>query len=356
VKKIAVLSGDGIGPEVMREALKVLSGIVKKYDIDIKYEMGDFGGVAIDKYGDAFRDKTKQLCEESFAILLGSVGGPKWEKLPPEKQPERAGLLKLRKSLDLYANIRPLIVYPNLTSISPIKQDIIKNGVDIVIVRELTGGIYFGEPKYKDDKKAYDTLLYRRYEVERIARFSFELARKRKNRVTSVDKANVLVSSVFWREIVKEVQKEYADVKLDFMYVDNASMQIIKNPNQFDVILTTNMFGDILSDESAAIAGSLGLLPSASINENNKGLYEPIGGSAPDIAGKNVANPIAQILSLAMMFRISLGREDIASSVEEAIKKVIREYRTADIFIDGSKLVSTVEMGDIILKTLLEEH
>jgi 3-isopropylmalate dehydrogenase len=354
MKKIAVLPGDGIGPEVMKEALKILDAAIEKYSLDIEYEVADFGGIAIDKWGSAFPEHTKRLCEESFAILLGSIGGPKWEKLPPEKQPERAGLLKLRKSLDLYANIRPVIVYKELVDISPLKQEIIGDGIDFVIVRELTGGIYFGEPKYKDSTKAYDTLLYNRYEVERIARFSFELARKRNKKVTCVDKANVLVSSVFWREVVKEVHKEYPDIELNFIYVDNASMQIIKNPRQFDVILTTNMFGDILSDEAAAIPGSLGLLPSASINEKGKGLYEPIGGSAPDIAGKNVANPIAQILSLAMMLRISFDRNDIASKIENAVWKTIQQFRTQDIYTEGKKLVSTSQMGDKILDFFMQ--
>jgi len=351
-RKILLLPGDGIGPEVIGEVRKIINWFNDKKSLDFEIDEDLAGGCSYDKHGTPITDEVFYKALESAVVMLGAVGGPKWDNVEFSKKPERA-LLKLRKELKLFANLRPAICFNQLVDASSLKPEIV-SGLDIMIVRELTGGIYFGEPKYKDSTKAYDTLLYNRYEVERIARFSFELARKRNKKVTCVDKANVLVSSVFWREVVKEVHKEYPDIELNFIYVDNASMQIIKNPRQFDVILTTNMFGDILSDEAAAIPGSLGLLPSASINEKGKGLYEPIGGSAPDIAGKNVANPIAQILSLAMMLRISFDRNDIASKIENAVWKTIQQFRTQDIYTEGKKLVSTSQMGDKILDFFMQ--
>ena len=352
MKKIVVLPGDGIGPEVMAEALKVLDKVKSLYNLDVQIEEADFGGIAIDKHGSAFPDETKAKCYEADAILLGSIGGPKWESLPPEQQPERAGLLPLRKELMLYANIRPVSIYPEMLDASPLKRSIIEKGVDIVIVRELTGGLYFGQPKKKSEEVALDTLVYRKDEIVRIARLAFELARKREKKLTSIDKANVLTSMVFWRETVTEVSKEYPDVELQHMYVDNAAMQIIKNPAQFDVLLACNMFGDIISDEASVLAGSLGLLPSASVGEKNKGVFEPIGGSAPDIAGKGIANPIAQILSLAYLLRITFNEEKAAQSIENAIKEVIKQYRTPDIAGGDTKIVNTKEMGDLIVEAI----
>ncbi|MCK5348333.1 MAG: 3-isopropylmalate dehydrogenase, partial [Desulfobacula sp.] len=299
MNKIAVLPGDGIGSEVMEQAIKILKRTADLYGFDFEYEFADIGGAAIDHHGKALPDSTLALCEQSDAILFGSVGGPKWEHLPPEEQPERGALLPLRKHFGLYCNLRPAKVFSTLASASPLKPEIVKDGFDILCVRELTGGIYFGEPKGRQgeglEEKAYDTMVYTRFEIERIARMAFEAARTRNHLVTSVDKANVLFSMVLWRETVTEVAKEFPDVALNHIYVDNATMQLVRNPHQFDVLLCGNMFGDIISDECAMITGSMGLLASASLNEKKFGLYEPAGGSAPDIAGKGIANPIAQI-------------------------------------------------------------
>lgn len=359
MKKIAILSGDGIGPEVMQEAIKVLDAVQQKYPLQLEYEYADVGGCAIDNHGHALPDNTLELCKNSDAVLFGSVGGPKWESLPPEQQPERAALLPLRKHLQLFCNLRPAKVFKSLAAASPLHPDIVKDGFDILCVRELTGGIYFGQPKGREgsgpDEKAFDTMVYTRREIERIARRAFEAARARRKIVTSVDKANVLTTMVLWREVVTEIAKDYPDVELNHIYVDNATMQLVKDPHQFDVMLCGNMFGDIISDECAMITGSMGLLASASLNETGFGLYEPAGGSAPDIAGKGIANPIAQILSASMMLRYSLGAGDAADSIETAIATVLEKgIHTPDIATDKSKTVSTVAMGDAITQELLQ--
>ena len=353
VKKIAVLSGDGIGPEVMREALKILDKLSALEKITMEYEFADVGGIAIDNHGEALPQATIDTCKNADAVLFGAVGGPKWEKLPPEQQPERAALLPLRKLLNLYANLRPAIVFKELKDASPLKPAIIGDGFDIVIVRELTGGIYFGQPKGREKDKAYDTLIYTRAEIERIARTAFETARKRSKKVTSIDKANVLTTMVLWREAVTEVAKEYPDVTLNHMYVDNAAMQLIRDPRQFDVVLADNMFGDILSDEASMITGSLGMLPSASLSDGTFGLYEPAGGSAPDIAGRGIANPIAQILSAAMMLKYTFRMDTAYDRIFHAIESVLQKgYRTMDIMSPGMKQVGTAEMGDVITSEL----
>lgn len=350
--KVAVLPGDGIGPEVMAQAMKIIKKIEKKYSVKFDCKFSDVGGIAIDNYGEPLPDHTLKLCEESDAILFGSVGGPKWENLPPEKQPERGALLPLRKHFNLFVNIRPVKVYTALKESCSLKDKFIHQGLDIVILRELTGGIYFGQPKYISEDRTYavDTMKYTVEEIKRIAKVAFETARLRKKIVTSVDKANVLMTSVLWREIVTELwEKDYPDIKLNHMYVDNAAMQLVRNPSQFDVILTENMFGDILSDEAAMLTGSLGMLPSASLNERGFGLYEPIGGTAPDIAGQNIANPTAQILSAALMLRYSFKMDDAARDIENALENLIAKgARTADIFYGdpGTYKVSTEEFGD----------
>ncbi len=350
-RRIAVLAGDGIGPEVMREALKVLAAIEGSEGCTFETSQADVGGAAIDSTGDALPKKTLALCESSDAILFGSVGGPKWEKLPPDKQPERAALLPLRKHFDLYANLRPAIIFPQLKEASPLKDSIVGDGFDILVVRELTGGIYFGQPKGREESRAFDTMVYTRGEIERIAKVAFESARRRRKTVTSIDKANVLTVSVFWREVVTAVAQDYPDVKLQSMYVDNAAMQLVRNPRQFDVVLCGNMFGDILSDEASMLTGSLGMLPSASLGKGGFGLYEPAGGSAPDIAGKGIANPIAQILSLGMLLKYSFGMDGAYARIERAITAVLDEgYRTADIMSEGKHQVGTAEIGELIAK------
>lgn len=353
---IAVLSGDGIGPEIMAEAIKVLDAVQQKYSFKLNYRTFDVGGIAIDNHGTPLPLETLKGCEESDAILFGSVGGPKWENLPPNQQPERGALLPLRKHFALFCNLRPATLYQGLEKFCPLRADIAAKGFDMVTVRELTGGIYFGQPKGREgegaNEKAFDTEVYHRYEIERIARVAFETAMKRSKHVTSVDKANVLISSVLWREVVTEVAKDYPDVKLDHIYIDNATMQLIKQPEFFDVLLCSNIFGDIISDECAMITGSMGMLPSASLNEQGFGLYEPAGGSAPDIAGKGIANPIAQILSAAMMLRHSFNLDNAATAIENAVKKVLAEgYRTMDLA-DESKPISTKEMGDLIAQAV----
>ncbi len=353
---VAVLSGDGIGPEIMAEAVKVLDKVQQKYAFKLNYHYFDVGGIAIDKHGEPLPAATLKGCEQADAILFGSVGGPKWEHLPPNQQPERGALLPLRKHFALFCNLRPATLYKGLEKFCPLRADIAAKGFDMVTVRELTGGIYFGQPKGREgegaNEKAFDTEVYHRYEIERIAKVAFETAMKRGKHVTSVDKANVLMSSILWRETVNDVAKHYPDVKLDHIYIDNATMQLIKQPDFFDVLLCSNIFGDIISDECAMITGSMGMLPSASLNEKGFGLYEPAGGSAPDIAGKGIANPIAQILSAAMMLRYSFNLNEAATAIEKAVKDVLAAgHRTADLA-DESKPVSTAEMGTLIANAI----
>ncbi|MCZ8343229.1 MAG: 3-isopropylmalate dehydrogenase [Leptospira sp.] len=358
MKKVAVLSGDGIGPEVMEVALSVVKKALGDKEKDFTFEHALVGGAAIDATGHPLPPETLKLCESSNAIFFGSVGGPKWESLPPDRQPERGALLPLRKHFDLFANLRPAIIYPELKKASPIRGDIIGDGLDILILRELTSGIYFGKPKGREgsgaEEFAYDTMRYSRREIERIARTAFTAARKRNKKVTSIDKANVLTTSVLWREVVVELhKKEFSDCSLDHLYVDNAAMQLIVKPKQFDVMLCENMFGDILSDEASIITGSIGMLPSASLSESGFGLYEPSGGSAPDIAGKGIANPIAQILSGALMLRYSFSMEDEAVKIESAIRTVLKKgLRTGDIAEEGSTVLGTKEIGVEIEKAL----
>jgi 3-isopropylmalate dehydrogenase len=360
VFKVAVLPGDGIGPEVMAEALCVLDAVERKYSVRFERTHANVGGAGIDNEGKALPDSTVNICKASEAILFGSVGGPKWESLPPEEQPERGALLPLRKIFGLYANLRPAIIFPSLTGASSLKEEVIAGGFNVLVVRELTGGIYFAQPKGIEgagrDRVGFDTMRYSVPEIERIAHVAFQAARKRGRKVTSIDKANVLSSSVLWREVVVGVGKEYPDVELSHMYVDNAAMQLVRWPKQFDVLLCENMFGDILSDEAAMLTGSLGMLPSASLAEGTFGMYEPSGGSAPDIAGQGIANPIAQILSAGMMLRYSFGMVDAADAIDGAVAKVLDEgYRTRDIFQqkDGEKLVNTREMGAAIVGNLV---
>ena len=356
---IAVLPGDGIGPEVMAEAVKVLDTVKIVYGIDLDYRYADVGGVAIDRCGNALPPETLALCESSDAILFGSVGGPKWEELPPEEQPERAALLPLRKHFDLFCNLRPARVFKSLADASPLKPEIVGEGFDILCVRELTGGIYFGQPRGRrgsgETEEAFDTMIYSRRLIERIAHKAFELAGTRRGRVTSIDKANVLTTMVFWREVVNAVSEDYPDIRFEHMYIDNAAMQLIKDPGRFDVLLCGNMFGDILSDESAMLTGSLGLLPSASINTSDFGLYEPAGGSAPDIAGKGIANPIAQIMSAAILLRYSLDESEAADAIDTAVDSVLSEGKlTADLAGKGQTSIGTAEMGDAIAARIAE--
>ena len=362
---LAVLPGDGIGPEVMAEALRVLDSLAAKADFRFEYRHQLVGGAAIDATGKALPAETVAACESSDAILFGSVGGPKWEGLPPNEQPERAALLPLRKHFGLFANLRPGICYPALTASSPVRPDLVEGGFDVLCVRELTGGLYFGQPKSRTtlpdgDIEVIDTMVYKKSEIERIAHVAFKAAQLRRKHVTSVDKANVLTNSVLWRETMVEVAKQYPDVTLAHLYVDNAAMQLIKAPRSFDVMVTENLFGDILSDEMAMIAGSLGMLASASLGKPKGdglyfGLFEPSGGTAPDIAGQGIANPIAQILSAALLLRFSLGLETQAVAIENAVRKVIEDgLRTGDIFTGapGTRKVNTREMGDAIVAAL----
>jgi len=361
MKNILILSGDGIGPEVCAQAVRILNWFNEKQGTDFVMSEALIGGCAIDEAGDPFPADTKEAARNADAILLGAVGGPKWESLDISKRPEK-GLLGIRKELELFANLRPAIVFDELADASTLKREVV-SGLDIMIVRELTGGIYFGEPKGIDilpdgSRKGYNTLVYTTPEVERIARVAFDLARKRNKKVCSVDKANVLISTEMWRQEVQKIHDhEYKDVELSHMYVDNASMQLVRNPKQFDVIVTTNMFGDILSDCAAMLTGSLGMLPSTSLGAKDSkkcnALYEPVHGSAPDIAGKNLANPIATILSLAMMLRYSFDMSKEADLIENAIKKVLASgVRTGDIMQEGGRKIGTMEMGDAILKEM----
>lgn len=361
--RIAVLSGDGIGPEIVAQAVHVLEATAVRYGISVELEEGLVGGIAYDATGHPLPAETLELCKRSDAVLLGAVGGPKWDDVQPASlRPEVGALLPLRRELGLFANLRPAKLFPALASVSSLRHDIVAGGLDILVVRELTGGIYFGQPKGRsaDGMTATDTCVYSRAEIERIAVVGFEAARKRGHRLCSVDKANVLETSRFWREVVIEVSARYPDVELSHMLVDNCAMQLVRNPRQFDVIVTENMFGDILSDEASMLTGSLGMLPSASLGSTPTsggvgtfGLYEPIHGSAPDIAGKEIANPLATILSVAMLFRHSLGSETAALAIEAAVASVLDQgHRTADIAEAGATSLGTTEMGKRVLKSL----
>ncbi len=344
--KIALVPGDGIGPDIVEEAVRVLDRVASKFGHDIEYKEIDAGGISIDKYGIPLTEDALESAKASDAVLLGAVGGPRWDSLPGAKRPEKA-LLGLRSGLGLFCNFRPAVIYPELADASPLKDSIIGKGVDLLVVRELTGGIYFGERGRSDDgEEAYDTMRYSRMEITRIARKAFEAAMLRKRHVTLVDKANVLESSRLWRETVSALAPSYPDVTLDFMYVDNASMQLVQDPSRFDVVLTENMFGDILSDEASMITGSIGMLSSASLREDSFGMYEPIHGSAPDIAGQDIANPIATILSAASMLRYSFSLEKEAEAIEDAVKSALADgIRTRDIAVEGEKIVGTKECG-----------
>jgi 3-isopropylmalate dehydrogenase len=358
--KVAVLPGDGIGPEVVAQAIEVLNAACQ--GIDLQFVECLVGGAAIDATGKALPNETLETCSDSDAILFGSVGGPKWESLPPNEQPERAALLPLRKHFSLFANLRPAICFPELTAASPLRPDIVAGGFDILCIRELTGGLYFGKPKEtreeNGEKVAIDTMVYRSSEIERIARLAFEIAGTRRGQLTSVDKMNVLENGLLWRSVVKQIGGSYPAVELSHLLVDNAAMQFIRSPQAFDVVVTENTFGDILSDELAMLTGSIGMLPSASLGTGQRGLYrfglyEPSGGSAPDIAGKGIANPIAQILSAAMMLQYSFGLDAIAKKIDDAVRTTIAAgYRTRDIASPDCKIVGTAEMGAAIRDNL----
>jgi 3-isopropylmalate dehydrogenase len=354
---IVVLNGDGIGPEVMAETLKVLDVLRRRHGLSLTWEEALIGGAAIDATGGPLPEATVTKAKSADAVLLAAVGGPKWDKIEWSLRPER-GLLGIRSALGLFANLRPAILYPQLASASSLKPELIA-GLDVMIVRELTGDVYFGQPRgvrtVNGEREGFNTMVYRESEIERILRVGFDLARKRGKRLCSVDKANVLEVSGLWRETAERLAKDYPDVTLSHMYVDNAAMQLVRAPKQFDVMVTGNLFGDILSDEASMLTGSIGLLPSASLNETGKGLYEPIHGSAPDIAGRGVANPLATILSAAMMLRHSLTRPDLAERVERAVSRVLDQgLRTGDIFSDGMTRVGTREMGDAVVAALAD--
>jgi 3-isopropylmalate dehydrogenase len=354
--KIAILPGDGIGPEVIAEAVKVLERLRSAFGVRLELQSAPVGGAAYDAHKHPLPEPTLQLVKQADAVLLGAVGGSRWDSLPRELRPER-GLLTIRAELKLFANLRPAMLFPQLASAAALKPEAI-SGLDLLIVRELTGDIYFGKPRgirqlENGERQGYDTMLYAEHEVERVARVAFEAARKRRKQVCSVDKANVLETSGLWREVVIRVAKEYPDVALSHMYVDNAAMQLVRAPKQFDVMLTGNMFGDILSDEASMLTGSIGMLPSASLDAHNKGMYEPIHGSAPDIAGRRLANPLAMILSAAMMFRYSFNELALADRIERAVVTVLDQgLRTSDIHTAGTKKVNTAEMGDAVVKAL----
>lgn len=354
-KQIAVLEGDGIGPEIIGQAVKVLDKLIEQ-GLDARYEYGLLGGAAYDVHGSPYPEATQNLCRKADAVLLGAVGSPQYDNLERPLRPER-GLLAIRKDLNLFANLRPAILYPELANASTLKPEVV-SGLDILIVRELTGDIYFGEPRgirtlENGEKEGYNTMKYSESEIRRIAKVAFEAAQKRGKKLCSVDKANVLETTEFWKQIFTEVATQYPDVELTHMYVDNAAMQLVKAPKQFDVIATGNIFGDILSDQASMLTGSIGMLPSASLNDTGKGLYEPSHGSAPDIAGQNKANPLATILSLAMLLRYSLNDEARATQVEQAVQKVLQQgLRTGDIFEQGTTLVSCSDMGDAVIANL----
>ena len=355
-KKVLILPGDGIGPEIVTEAEKVLNALVQRHGLEISTEKGLIGGSAIDEAGVPLSDATLALGKQSDAVLLGAVGGPKWDEIERSLRPER-GLLAIRTGLELFANLRPAILYRELAGASSLKPEVI-DALDIMIVRELTGGIYFGEPRgirtlSDGQREGFNTLVYKESEIERIAHTAFEVAMKRNKKVCSVDKANVLEATELWREVISWVAQGYPEISLEHMYVDNAAMQLVRDPGQFDVIVTTNMFGDILSDLASMLTGSIGMLPSASLNAAGKGMYEPIHGSAPDIAGKNVANPLATIISAAMMLRYSLAEISHADRIQQAVQKVLADgMRTADIYTEGMTKVSTSEMGDAVVAAL----
>ncbi len=350
---IALIPGDGIGPDIVREAVKVLDVVAKKYGHTVTYQTVLAGGSAIDATGTPLPEETLQVCKGSDAVLLGAVGGPKWDTLAGSMRPEKA-LLGLRGGLGLFCNLRPALLYKQLAAACPLRADIIGDGLDIMVVRELTGGIYFGDRgRNEDGTRAYDTMAYSVDEAERIIRKGFEIARKRRKILTSVDKANILETSRLWRETANRLAAEYPDVQLNHLYVDNAAMQLVRNPHQFDVIVTENMFGDILSDEASMITGSIGMLPSASLREDNFGMYEPIHGSAPDIAGKDLANPIATVLSVAMMLRYTFGLEAEARSIEDAVDAVLTMgWRTGDIALPSEERIGTKQMGDLIAENV----
>jgi 3-isopropylmalate dehydrogenase len=357
-KKVLLLPGDGIGIEIVAEAVKVLQALRNDYGLAVETETALVGGAAIDATGGPLPEETLQLAREADAVLLGAVGGPKWEPLDISIRPEK-GLLGLRAGLGLFANLRPALLYPQLASASTLRPEVVA-GLDIMIVRELTGGIYFGQPRgirtlENGERQGFNTLVYSESEVERIGRAAFEIAMKRNRRVTSVDKANVLECTELWREVMIRVGRDYPEVELTHMYVDNAAMQLVRAPKQFDVMVTTNMFGDILSDEASMLTGSIGMLPSASLDADGKGMYEPIHGSAPDIAGQGVANPLATILSVAMMLRYSLGEEALAARIERAVSRVLDQgLRTADIHTEGTTRVGTARMGDAVVAALAD--
>jgi 3-isopropylmalate dehydrogenase len=353
--KLAVLAGDGIGPEIVAQAAKVLRALAAD-GLKIEMEAAPFGGAGFDASGDPLPEASLKLAKQADAVLCGAVGGPKYDALPRAQRPEQ-GILRIRKELGLFANLRPAIMYPELVGASSLKPEVV-SGLDIMIIRELTGDIYFGEPRGRRDnargeREGYDMMLYSEPEIRRIAEIGFQTALKRGKKLCSVDKENVLETSRFWREIVIDVAKKYPQVALSHLYVDNAAMQLVRNPKQFDVIVTGNMFGDILSDEASMLTGSIGMLPSASLDANSKGLYEPIHGSAPDIAGKNLANPLATILSVAMMLRYTFNQDEWAYRIEAAVKNVLGQgLRTADIHESGMRKVSTQEMGDAVVAAL----
>ena len=355
MSSILVLPGDGIGPEIVDEALRVLTAAQKRFDLDIQLDHALVGGAAYDAEGDPLPESTLAKARAADAILFGSIGGPKWDNIERDKRPER-GLLRLRSSLGLFANLRPAILFPQLAEASSLKPEVV-SGLDILIVRELTGGIYFGQPRgikeENGERVGFNTYVYSESEMKRIARVAFDLAMQRGKRVCSVDKANVLEVTELWKEVVTEEAKAYPEIELSHMYVDNAAMQLVRAPKQFDVIVTGNLFGDILSDEAAMLTGSIGMLPSASLDENRKGLYEPCHGSAPDIAGQGIANPLATIMSLAMLMRYSLQRDDVANAIEAALEKVLDQgLRTGDIYTEGTRKVSTGEMGSAVAEAL----
>lgn len=356
-KKIVVLPGDGIGPEIVAEAIKVLEAANTKFGCGLKFEEDLIGGAAIDAHGVPLTSSTLERCHTADAVLMGSVGGPKWDDLDSAIRPEK-GLLKIRYEMELFANLRPALLYPQLADASSLKPEVV-SGLDILIVRELTGGIYFGEPRgirllENGERQGYNTYVYAEHEIERIGRNAFEMAMKRNKKLCSVDKANVLEATVLWREVMQSMAKDYPEVELSHMYVDNAAMQLVRAPKQFDVIVTGNMFGDILSDTAAMLTGSIGMLPSASLDKNNKGLYEPVHGSAPDIAGQGIANPLATILSAAMMLRYSLDMDNAAIAIEKAVGTVLDQgLRCADIYSADTTKVSTSEMGDAVVAALL---
>jgi len=352
MSKIAVLPGDGIGPEIVAEGLKVL----RRLGLPLEFEEAPVGGAGVDAAGDPLPEATLRLAEAADAILFGAIGGPQYDALPRDKRPER-GLLRLRKALGLFANLRPAQVFAALAGASSLKSELVA-GLDLLIVRELTGDIYFGEPRGistrpDGEREGVNTMRYRESEIRRIAQVAFQAARLRAKRLCSVDKANVLETTELWKQVVSDMAKDYADVELSHMYVDNCAMQLVRAPKQFDVIVTGNLFGDILSDEASMLTGSIGMLPSASLDANNKGLYEPIHGSAPDIAGKGIANPLATFLSAAMMLRYSLGESEAAGRIEAAVQQVLAQgYRTGDIYTPGTRKVGTIEMGDAVVAAL----